>query len=575
MRAILLMAAVLAAGSAAAGDIPVVRLDPVTVQTKLRAVPDKARPAPLQFAVGVPADFTLAHGRWQVDAERARWALAVESPGALSLNFHLSGLRLPDGAFLLLRDVDGRPLHGPYTAAQVRDGELWTPIVPGERALLEIDAPAAAIGDVSLRVAEGFHAFRDPFGVAPKSHDPGLGNSGSCNIDVACPQGDAWRDEIRSVVRVQIAGSGLCSGLLVNNLRTDHRALVLTADHCEIGPDGAGSVDGADADPASVVFYFNLQTDSCGGNAETADITQTVTGSRFLADDVGSDFTLLELLQPIPPHYGVHFAGFDASGAAPASGVSIHHPSGDVKKITPFANPATQTTISLGGSRTVQTWRVVWAEGTTEPGSSGAGLWSQGRRVVGVLSGGDASCGNPNGPDYFGRLDVGWTASTQSRGQLAAHLDPDGCGIRAIDGIDADTVNAVPSAAADNVSVAAGAGSIQIDVLANDSDPDAGQRLRVTALSTTGTRGSARIVDGGLRVEYTAPSSGGADSFRYTVQDDFGACAVTTVSIDVTGDSGGGSGGDSAGGSGGGGALPPALLLVMAAAAAARRRRQR
>src|SRR2546430_7736985 len=36
------------------------------------------------------------------------------------------------------------------------------------------------------------------------------GKSGSCNIDVACPEGRPWTDEIRAVERITIGGTVLC-----------------------------------------------------------------------------------------------------------------------------------------------------------------------------------------------------------------------------------------------------------------------------------------------------------------------------------------------------------------------------
>src|SRR5690606_27422856 len=53
-------------------------------------------------------------------------------------------------------------------------------------------------------------------------------------------------------------------------------------------------------------------------------------------------------------------------------------------------------------------------DGTTEPGSSGSGLWNQNGHLIGQLYGGQASCGN-NVNDYYGRFDVSWS-------QLEAHL---------------------------------------------------------------------------------------------------------------------------------------------------------
>jgi hypothetical protein len=48
---------------------------------------------------------------------------------------------------------------------------------------------------------------------------------------------------------------------------------------------------------------------------------------------------------------------------------------------------------------------VVWSEGTTEPGSSGAGLFDRRGRYRGTLSGGFASCSLRTEPDWYGRFD--------------------------------------------------------------------------------------------------------------------------------------------------------------------------
>ena len=45
-----------------------------------------------------------------------------------------------------------------------------------------------------------------------------------------------------------------------------------------------------------------------------------------------SDFYLVELNSAPPQNWGLYFAGWDRSTSASSSGVSIHHPSGDIKK---------------------------------------------------------------------------------------------------------------------------------------------------------------------------------------------------------------------------------------------------
>ena len=55
-------------------------------------------------------------------------------------------------------------------------------------------------------------------------------------------------------------------------------------------------------------------------------------------------------------------------------------------------------------------YQVQWSKGTTEGGSSGSGLIRSNGYLIGVLTGGSASCSNQTGSDYFGRLDVGMSA---------------------------------------------------------------------------------------------------------------------------------------------------------------------
>ena len=75
---------------------------------------------------------------------------------------------------------------------------------------------------------------------------------------------------------------------------------------------------------------------------------------------------------------------------------------------------------------------------------------------------------------------------------------------------------------------------VRIDVLGNDSDPDA-DTLSV-ASATSGTSGSTRV-NGDGTITYT-PAGGfaGTDTFTYTLSDGAGGTAVTTVTVTVTGD---------------------------------------
>jgi hypothetical protein len=397
---------------------------------------------PPRFAAGVGLALGLDDGRWQrLDDGSWSWRARVGSPGAKLLNFRFSRFHLPASGALYVYDAQGEVVQGPYTSAnQTPEGMLWTAVVPGAEAVLELRVADAERAQVRLALDTVFHGFATLDEAASRA---GLTNqsAASCEVNVACPAGANWGDEIRSaaVFTVQDSSIGefICSGDLVNNQRGDGTPFFLTAHHCRVGWNSSSPA-------SSMVVYWNFQASSCSGTSGS--LTDNQTGATFDATDAGSDFNLLTLSAAPASAWNVRFAGVDASGAVPTSGVGIHHPEGDIKKISTYTAPASATDASLCLStvpivgactqqQTVHAWAVNWAEGITEEGSSGSALWDQNHRIVGVLSGGNSACGT-SGPDVYGRLDVAWTASGTG-GSLAHWLDPDSTGTKVINARDA------------------------------------------------------------------------------------------------------------------------------------------
>ncbi|MCE2496810.1 MAG: trypsin-like peptidase domain-containing protein [Flavobacteriales bacterium] len=213
-----------------------------------------------------------------------------------------------------------------------------------------------------------------------------------------------WSVQKRSVAIILVGGGGLCNGAMVNNTANDGTPYFLTADHC-LG----GNI-------ANWVFRFNWEAPTCT-NANPTNM-QTVSGAVLRASNGGSNFALLELSSMPPASYNVYYAGWDKSGNFPTEQVAIHHPSGDIKKISFDDDPAAQAT--WGGA---QCWHILdWEDGTTEGGSSGSPLFDQNHRIIGQLYGGTASCSN-NIDDYYGRFDVSWDGASASS-RLRDWLDP-------------------------------------------------------------------------------------------------------------------------------------------------------
>jgi len=403
--------------------LPEARLPAALVRQQIAAL----KPQPLRFAVPAALNLDQRNGIWDVDRTgHARWRLRIESDGASSLALRLSDIQLPEGAAMWFYDAAGRDVQGPFDrhSAGLVNGQISLPLVRNSSAVLEVLVPVEHRSEVAFKVVEAYHGYRD-FGTVANDTVNGpkaaVGNeSGTCNINVVCSDGNSWRDEIRSTVLLTIGNSTLCSGSLVSNTRQDDRPLILTANHCNIRSGNVGSV----------VAYFNVQSSTCNGN-DDGRVDQNIVGSAFLARDEKADFTLFTLASTPPASFNVFYAGWDARDqAVPQSGVTIHHPSGDEKKISAYSAPATKVQgerigdPAPGDGFNVDAWRVNWTRGTTEGGSSGSALWNQNKQVVGVLSGGGASCSTPGEPDFFGRLERGWTASSAASGQLKAHLDP-------------------------------------------------------------------------------------------------------------------------------------------------------
>lgn len=363
---------------------------------------------PWRFGVNHVADLgTQNAGTWHVLRNGDRvWRTTLVCPGAFSINFRFDRYVVPEGGRVFVYNDHGQQL-GAFTAASA-PGRSFMGVtqLAGDRITVEYHEPAELAGQGELHIDQVTHAYRDVFRYAKD-----LGSSGSCNVNVICPEGDDWRDQIRSVAIITVGGSGFCTGTLVNNCAQDSTPYFLTANHC------------LDADVESWVFRFNWDSPTCTPT-ENGPTDQTVSGCELLVNSAGTDVAFLELSSIPPADYNVYWSGWDKSSTPAQSVVGIHHPAGDIKKISHSYDPVIQGTMSGADCWQVQVWDV----GTTEPGSSGSGLWNQEKRLVGQLFGGEADCSNSVN-DFYGRLDVSWPLLEPYLGSCGDVLDgwePDG-----------------------------------------------------------------------------------------------------------------------------------------------------
>lgn len=343
---------------------------------------------PYRFGFNHTVDLDMANsGVWNTLEDGTRlWRVGLECPEAFSINFVFGDYVVPEGARVFVYNTTGDHL-GAFTAASAGGAHAMGVMqLAGDHITIEYQEPAAVAGQGHLRITQVTHAYRDVMGLMK-----GLGDSGSCNNNVICPEGDPWRNEIASVAMITVGGSGLCTGTLLNNCAQDGTPYFLTANHCTQGEN-----------VNTWVFRFKWESPTCTPTAN-GPTNKTVSGATLLLNNAGSDVALLRLNSAPPADYAVYYAGWDGSGAMPSEQTCIHHPSGDIKKISFDHDAAGQG--SFGGA---QCWHILgWDDGTTEPGSSGSGLWDQDHHIIGQLFGGQAQCSN-NVNDYFGRFDVSY-----------------------------------------------------------------------------------------------------------------------------------------------------------------------
>lgn len=208
-------------------------------------------------------------------------------------------------------------------------------------------------------------------------------------------------------------GTRFCSGTMINNAEGDRRQLFLTANHCMSGT------------AFNHVAVFNYQHSECNPEDPAAEpvTTQSASGMRLLASWAPSDFALLEIIEKIPKEYNVFLAGWNTLNVPATNVYGIHHPSCDVKKIT-YYNGTLRRHSWDEAPRQLHWMIPKWTRGTTEPGSSGSGLFNSQGQLIGQLHGGAAACGNPEGWDTYGGLAFSWNGGNVRLRRLRDHLNP-------------------------------------------------------------------------------------------------------------------------------------------------------
>lgn len=389
------------------------------------AIIDPQGIAPWRFGFNNEVDLSMANaGTWSNLPDGGQiWQLRIDCQNALTVNLTLDNVVIPEGNELFVYNEDKSFILGSFIDYHLYKGELGTELVPGETAIVEYYvAPENADLHRSLHINTVTHGYRTTAEYTEKA----FGSSGNCNMNANCPDGDPWELQKRSAVMLVSGSNGFCSGALINNTENDGKPYVLTANHCY-------------SNPASWTFRFNWEADGCNNPGSSPSFV-SLSGATLRARRTPSDMCLVEITGGlvngmVPASYNAYLSGWNNLDVAPTSTVGIHHPSGDIKKIS-FDDDAAFSIQAMGSSEANSSWEVHWDRNTTtEGGSSGSPLFDQDHRIIGQLWGGGASCFNLDAPDWYGRVHNSWEpAGSPISAQLKHWLDPNNTGVGFIDG---------------------------------------------------------------------------------------------------------------------------------------------
>jgi Calx-beta domain/Bacterial pre-peptidase C-terminal domain/Domain of unknown function (DUF4214) len=333
-----------------------------------------------------PPDFSSDSVLYNVAEGEVR-VMGLVSEGALYTRVHFTNMSLPAGARVFVYSIKNpEEFYGPYEGRGAsEDGTFWTPPMEGDGVVIEYFSPTGTISEnAPFQVSEVSHVYRSLF--EKESLEK---TAGACNLDVT---GD-WAEVAKSVGRLQFTSGGgeyLCTGTLLNNQANDLTPNLLTANHCI----------STKAEAQSLRVYWNYNS------GEIPFGTPRTDGANLLATGTTSDYTLVRLTGSLPG--GLFYAGWDASSTPLSTPITgIHHPQGSYKRIS-FGSTISGCEPGLPGP-CANFINARWNSGTTEPGSSGSGIWRgtpSDARLVGTLMGGYASCSNLSGTDFYGRFSV-------------------------------------------------------------------------------------------------------------------------------------------------------------------------
>ena len=321
-------------------------------------------------------------------AEGDVWLIEVKSEEAVQIRLHFTDASLPPGSKIIVYSSKNPDETYIYEKSDTTgNSSFWTPSIEGDSVVIEYFTPNKdefRERALPFRVSEIGHIFKDPFGQNENNlSDP---PEQPCHLNVPSNLSDLAKS-VGHLRFVDNSGVYVCTGTLLNNSSGDLEPLLLTANHCFDSQSAAQSLE--------VFWNYN------SGNQPSSPAIRSHQ-SVLLSTNPASDFTLVRILGALPVRDNqVFWSGWSTTDPSTGTNVfGIHHPVGSYKRYS-SGSTINYCPSSFPGS-CQNALGVRYTQGTTEGGSSGAGLWNAAtNQLVGSLNGGEYGCGIR---DVFGKF---------------------------------------------------------------------------------------------------------------------------------------------------------------------------
>ena len=377
-------------------DISTITMPPVDVESLIQE--DQARRndktlRPFRFGNAIDVDIDIKRfGTFKrLDNGDKLWLLKIHSEGAYSINLIYNRFKLSKGSKFFIYNEDKTMILGAYTELNNNRDEVFaTDLVQGSTITLEYYEPEYS-DDGIINISSVIHGYINTFNSSRGDYGPG--QSEDCHNDVNCWQGASLQCQKRGVARI-VTGENFCSGCLINNTSEDGTPYFLTAMHCYFDWNNRWNTYDQKRYPSQSIFNFRFWRSDCDFWKQPTPAPDSISfsGADLVAFGDSSDFALLKLRDTIPGRspkdYNLYFAGWNINTGPGSDVTGIHHPKGDVMKISfGYINGYVAYSGDDWGPTGNSLWEVGFSSGVTQKGSSGSPLFNSAGQIVGQAMG--------------------------------------------------------------------------------------------------------------------------------------------------------------------------------------------